>query len=88
MAFFVERELSRILGGYGGYAFEGVDDDPDFIVLTGRVTSPEDELLGGKGNSQDLKEDSVAYHFFVKGESLPEVPGRVDDTKPAVPGGS
>ncbi|WP_346892203.1 DUF459 domain-containing protein [uncultured Roseibium sp.] len=88
VAFFVERELSRILGGYGGYAFEGVDDDPDFIVLTGRVTSPEDELLGGKDQSPDLKDDSVAYRFFVRGESLPEIPGRVDDTKRAVPGGS
>lgn len=88
VAFFVERELSRILGGYGGYAFEGVDDDPDFIVLTGRVTTPEDELLGGKDTSSDLKDDSVAYRFFVKGESLPEMPGRVDDTKRAVPGGS
>jgi len=88
VAFFVERELSRILGGYGGYAFEGVDDDPDFIVLTGRVTSPEEELLGGKDNSPELKDDSVAYRFFVRGETLPDVPGRVDDTKRAVPGGS
>jgi hypothetical protein len=81
VAFFVERELSRILGGYGGYAFEGVDDDPNFIVLTGRNTSPEEELLGSANGGGEIDTSSLAYRFFVKGETLPVVPGRVDDTR-------
>ena len=83
VAFFVERQLSRILGGYGGLAFEGVEDDPNFIVLTGRTTSPEDELLGAgdEEKSVDVPEgDGSAYSYFVKGETLATVPGRVDDT--------
>ena len=78
VAFFVERELSRLLGGYGGLAFEGVEDDPNFIVLTGRTTSPESLLLGGEEDVQ-LDENSPAYRFFVKGEQLEPMRGRVDD---------
>lgn len=82
VAFFVERKLSRILGGYGALAFEGVEDDPNFIVLTGRTTSPERELLGGDSQETGArdKKESEAYRFFVKGDVLPEVPGRVDAT--------
>ncbi len=80
VAFFVERELSRILGGYGGYAFEGIDDDPNFIVLTGRNSSPETELLGGKDDGPGPGEASADYQFLVEGKSLPAVPGRVDNT--------
>ena len=88
VAFFVERELSSMLGGYGGYAFEGVDDDPNFIVLTGRETPPDEELLGAENGPSKLDKDSVAYRFFVKGESLPSVSGRADNTKPVAAGGS
>ncbi|WP_208999074.1 SGNH/GDSL hydrolase family protein [Roseibium sediminis] len=81
VAFFVERELLRLLGGYGGLAFEGVEDDPNFIVLTGRTTSPEAELLGGDARIQDPDKGSATYGFLVRGENLPRVPGRVDDTQ-------
>ncbi|WP_417709709.1 DUF459 domain-containing protein [Roseibium aggregatum] len=82
VAFFVERELSRLLGGYGGLAFEGVEDDPNFIVLTGRTTSPEALLLGGE-EDEEIDPASRTYRFFVKGEPLPPMQGRVDD--PRVP---
>lgn len=79
VAFFVERQLSRVLGGYGGFAFEGVEDDPNFIVLTGRTTSPENVLLGGEQPSE-LESGSAAYRFIVAGDPLPDMPGRVDFT--------
>ena|GEM_PF-2360723 len=81
VAFFVERELSRLLGGYGGLAFEGVEDDPNFIVLTGRTTSPETLLLGGEDAATQINPESVAYGFFVRGDPLPPMPGRVDDPR-------
>ncbi len=87
VAFFVERELSRLLGGYGGLAFEGVEDDPNFIVLTGRTTSPETLLLGGE-DDKTVTPGSTAYRFFVEGEPLEPIPGRVDDPKMAVEGAS
>lgn len=82
VAFFVERELSRLLGGYGGLAFEGVEDDPNFIVLTGRTTSPEAYLLGGEDDAE-MDPGSTAYRFFVEGEPLLPVPGRVDNSQVA-----
>ncbi|MBO6757937.1 MAG: DUF459 domain-containing protein [Roseibium sp.] len=85
VAFFVERELSRLLGGYGGLAFEGVEDDPNFIVLTGRTTSPEVELLGGDARVEEPDTASPTYRFLVIGEDLPPVPGRVDDTRVGTP---
>ncbi|MTI45009.1 DUF459 domain-containing protein [Roseibium hamelinense] len=78
VAFFVERELSRLLGGYGGLAFEGIEDDPNFIVLTGRTTSPEAELLGAQTVTVAPDTESSAYRFFVEGEPLTRVPGRID----------
>ncbi|MCX2725316.1 DUF459 domain-containing protein [Roseibium salinum] len=87
VAFFVERELTRILGGYGGLAFEGVEDDPNFVVLTGRTTSPEALLLGGEEDAR-LDQDSATYDFFVKGEPLPPMPGRVDDPRIRAEGAS
>jgi hypothetical protein len=80
VAFFVERELSRLLGGYGGLAFEGVEDDPNFIVLTGRTTSPEALLLGGE-DDEEIDPATRTYRFFVKGEPLPPMQGRVDDPR-------
>lgn len=88
VAFFVDRELLRLLGGYGGLAFEGIEDDPNFIVLTGRTTSPEALLLGGEDDEDQTDRDSTAYRFFVKGEPLPPMPGRVDDPRIAVEGTS
>ena len=87
VAFFVERELSRLLGGYGGLAFEGVEDDPNFIVLTGRTTSPEALLLGGE-DDKEIDRDSAAYRFFVTGETLPPMLGRVDDPRASAEGTS
>ena len=81
VAFFVERELSRVLGGYGGLAFEGVEDDPNFIVLTGRTTSSEALLLGGEDDNEPLNPLSRTYRFFVEGEPLPPKQGRVDDPR-------
>lgn len=84
VAFFVERELLRLLGGYGGLAFEGVEDDPNFIVLTGRTTSPEALLLGGE-EDRAMDPRSRAYRFFVNGEPLQPMRGRVDN--PRMPAG-
>lgn len=81
VAFFVERELSRALGGYGGLAFEGVLDDPNFIVLTGRTTSSEIDLLGGEADESSVNEESPAYRFLVLGDNLLPVAGRVDDPR-------
>ncbi|MCK7613091.1 SGNH/GDSL hydrolase family protein [Roseibium sediminicola] len=80
VAFFVERELLRLLGGYGGLAFEGVEDDPNFIVLTGRTTSPEALLLGGE-EDEAMDPNSRAYRFFVNGEPLQPMRGRVDNPR-------
>ncbi len=80
VAFFVERQLSRLLGGYGGLAFEGVEDDPDFIVLTGRTTSPEDVLLGGDVDQETGEGKTLAHQYFVEGRPLQSVAGRVDNT--------
>lgn len=88
VAFFVERELSRVLGGYGGLAFEGVLDDPNFIVLTGRTTSSEVDLLGGDSDEPAVDEGSPAYRFLVRGDDLPPVAGRVDDPRLRRAGGS
>ncbi|MTI00107.1 DUF459 domain-containing protein [Roseibium sp. RKSG952] len=79
VAFFVERELSRLLGGYGGLAFEGIEDDPDFIVLTGRTSSPEVELLGADLQTPDADRETLGYKFLIEGQPLPQVPGRVDN---------
>ncbi|WP_428643881.1 SGNH/GDSL hydrolase family protein [Roseibium sp.] len=87
VAFFVERELSRLLGGYGGLAFEGVEDDPNFIVLTGRTTSPEALLLGGE-EDKAIDPGSAAYRLFVEGEPLEPMPGRVDDPRLPAEGSS
>ncbi|WP_417667725.1 GDSL-type esterase/lipase family protein [Roseibium sp.] len=80
VAFFTERQLSRILGGYGGLAFEGVEDDPNFIVLTGRTTSPETELLGGGEELEKSEAPNDAWRFLVEGTTLRSQPGRVDFT--------
>ena len=92
VAFFVERELSRLLGGYGGMAFEGVEDDPNFIVLTGRTTAPEDELLGGSEGTGPAPYAGVATdtarNFFVLGEARKGPAGRVDSNVWKAPGGS
>ncbi|MBO0346986.1 DUF459 domain-containing protein [Roseibium sp. CAU 1637] len=80
VAFFVERELTRVLGGYGGLAFEGVADDPNFIVLTGRTTSSETDLLGGgEVQTDEDAAESLGYRALVKGEVLEAPVGRVDN---------
>ncbi len=82
VAFFVERELTRMLGGYGGLAFEGIADDPNFIVLTGRSTSSETDLLGGESSDpQDrlAATATLAERVLVRGEAMEAPTGRVDD---------
>lgn len=86
VAFFVERELARVLGGYGGLAFEGVADDPNFIVLTGRALSVEDHLAGDARETQILPPVEteaairLARKFLATGDSGVPAPGRVDYT--------
>lgn len=86
VAFFVERELARVLGGYGGLAFEGVADDPNFIVLTGRALSAEDHLAGDAREPQILPPVEteaairLARKFLATGDSGVPTPGRVDFT--------
>lgn len=79
VAFFAEREIARIIGSSGAFAFDGVEDDPNFIVLTGRTTSPEDELAGGEGGLPAPVVDTMQHRLIVRGEALPYVLGRVDD---------
>lgn len=86
VAFFVERELARMLGGYGGLAFEGVADDPNFIVLTGRALSAEDHLAGDASEPQILPPVEteaaarLAREFLATGDTGTPIPGRVDFT--------
>ncbi|WP_208995913.1 SGNH/GDSL hydrolase family protein [Pannonibacter tanglangensis] len=85
VAFFVERELARVLGGYGNQAFEGVADDPDFIVLTGRTVPSDDTLAGGPEVVDEFAPEPpasvrAAQRFLVLGEAPEPVPGRVDAT--------
>ncbi len=86
VAFFVERELARVLGGYGGLAFEGVADDPNFIVLTGRALSAEDHLAGDANEPQILPPVEteaaarLARRFLATGDTGTPIPGRVDFT--------
>ncbi len=86
VAFFVERELARVLGGYGGLAFEGVADDPNFIVLTGRALSAEDHLAGDANEPQILPPVEteaaarLARKFLATGDTGAPTSGRVDFT--------
>jgi hypothetical protein len=85
VAFFAEREIARIIGSSGAFAFDGVEDDPNFIVLTGRTTSPETELAGGEGGLPAPVADTVQHRLIVRGEALPNVLGRVDDFRLPTP---
>ncbi|MXN65306.1 DUF459 domain-containing protein [Stappia sp. GBMRC 2046] len=85
VAFFCEREISRVIGSSGAFAFDGVEDDPNFIVLTGRTTSPENELAGGDGGLPEPVAETVQHRLIVKGEALPPVIGRVDDFRVGSP---
>ena len=85
VAFFVERELALVLGGYGSQAFEGVADDPDFIVLTGRTVPADDTLAGGPEVVDEFAPEpaasvQAAQRFLVLGDAPASVPGRVDAT--------
>ncbi len=79
VAFFCEREIARVIGSSGAFAFDGVDDDPNFVVLTGRTTSPEIELAGGDGAPPDPIADTVQHRLIVEGKALERVFGRIDD---------
>ncbi|WP_417772953.1 GDSL-type esterase/lipase family protein [Stappia sp.] len=79
LAFFAERAVARILGSSGAYAFEGVEDDPNFIVLTGRLGAPETELAGGENARNEPVAETPQYDLIVQGVALPFAEGRVDD---------
>lgn len=79
VAFFCEREIARVIGPSGAFAFDGVEDDPNFIVLTGRTTSPEAELAGGEEGLPPPVADTAQHRLIVRGEALAPVIGRIDD---------
>ena len=79
LAFFAERSIARVLGSSGAFAFEGVEDDPNFVVLTGRIGSPETELAGGADAANAPVADTPQHRLIVQGAVLPQVPGRIDD---------
>ncbi len=81
VAYFVEREIARIFGSATAFIFEGVKDDPNFIVLTGRLTSPETKLIGPDDKGGKAAAGSDLFKLTVSGEVLPEVSGRADDTR-------
>ncbi|WP_208992099.1 DUF459 domain-containing protein [Pseudovibrio sp. Ad37] len=81
VAYFVEREIARIFGSATAFIFEGVKDDPNFIVLTGRLTSPETKLIGPDDKGGKAAAGSDLFKLTVSGEALPEVSGRADDTR-------
>lgn len=85
IAFFVERQIARILGSSGSFAFDGVDDDPDFIVLTGRQGAPETILAGGAEAANEPVADTPQYQLIVQGTPIPPQNGRVDDFRAATP---
>ncbi|MEH0070355.1 hypothetical protein V6L77_08495 [Pannonibacter sp. Pt2-lr] len=61
-----------MLGGYGGLAFEGVADDPNFIVLTGRALSAEDHLAGDASEPQILPQWKPKPPPVLPASSLPQ----------------
>ncbi|WP_349358291.1 DUF459 domain-containing protein [Stappia sp.] len=79
LAFFADRAIARVLGSSGAYAFEGVEDDPNFVVLTGRTGSPETELAGAEDARNAPVVDTPQYRLIVQGAVLPPTEGRVDD---------
>lgn len=81
VAYFVEREIARIFGSATAFIFEGVKDDPNFIVLTGRLTSPESKLIGPNDRGGTPGANSALFKLTVSGEALPEVAGRADDSR-------
>ncbi|SDU36111.1 DUF459 domain-containing protein [Stappia sp. ES.058] len=79
LAFFAEKAIARVLGSSGAFAFEGVEDDPNFVVLTGRIGSPETELAGAEDARNAPVVDTPQYRLIVQGAVLPPANGRVDD---------
>lgn len=85
IAFFAERSIARILGSSGAFAFEGVEDDPNFIVLTGRQGAPETVLAGGENARNAPVVDTPQYQLIVQGAPIAPQNGRVDDFRSAAP---
>ncbi len=79
IAFFAERAIARILGSSGAFAFEGVEDDPNFIVLTGRQGAPETVLAGAEDARNEPVADTPQHRLIVQGVPLAPASGRVDD---------
>ncbi|WP_425089530.1 DUF459 domain-containing protein [Stappia sp.] len=85
LAFFAEKAIARVLGSSGAFAFEGVEDDPNFVVLTGRIGSPETELAGAEDARNAPIADTPQYRLIVQGVMLPPASGRVDDFRLSAP---
>ncbi|MDX5594712.1 DUF459 domain-containing protein [Pseudovibrio sp. SPO723] len=81
MAFFVEREIARVFGSASAFIFEGVKDDPNFMVLTGRLTSPETKLISNSDEKQKPVPGTAQHKLTVSGADLPNVTGRVDENR-------
>lgn len=81
MAFFVEREIARVFGSASAFIFEGVKDDPNFMVLTGRLTSPEKKLISNADEKPEPVPGTPQYKLTVSGADMPRVPGRVDEDR-------
>ena len=86
VAFFVRRNIERILGKTGALAFDGVLDDANFIVLSGRSFSPETQLAGARGHDPAPLQGSPRHDILIEGLPPRVVRGRADD--PFLPPGS
>ncbi len=79
IAFFVKQEITRTLGALGAFVYEEGKGDPNFIVLTGRMSSLETDLIGGAGQGAQPAENTLNYRIILEGETPLPVAGRVDD---------
>ncbi|WP_310618815.1 SGNH/GDSL hydrolase family protein [Flexibacterium corallicola] len=81
IAYFVEKEIARVFGSASAFIFEGVKDDPNFMVLTGRLTSPEVKLISGEEEVLEPIPGTPHHTLTISGEDMPNVAGRVDDPR-------
>ncbi|WP_068313306.1 DUF459 domain-containing protein [Polycladidibacter hongkongensis] len=76
IAYFVEREIARLFGSASAFVFEGVQDDPFFIVLTGRLSSPELKLISTDSEDAEDKKNSLVQQVLDE-ENLSRATDRV-----------
>ncbi|MTI16922.1 DUF459 domain-containing protein [Rhodobacteraceae bacterium RKSG542] len=81
LAYFVEREIARVFGSASAFIFEGVKDDPNFVVLTGRLTSPEVKLIVAGEDEVKAVPGTAQHALTVSGDPLPVPSGRADDAR-------